>query len=85
MPSQQNGILRYYIIYVTPPNHYFSPLIYSITLSFTVTTQNIAGLNPYTAYHIAVAAVTIGPGKNATLDTQTLEARKLQPTCGISI
>ncbi|CAI8037191.1 Phosphatidylinositol phosphatase PTPRQ [Geodia barretti] len=64
-PSQWNGIIQYYIIYirqVEPPSSY---AVYT-TSSTNVT---VTGLHPYTHHDIKLAAFTIARGPNSTAQT----------------
>ena len=66
-PSQRNGIIRRYFIYLTAKDHSFTTITYSTSASST--SYNLTDLNPYTSYQIKVAAITISPGPNSTAET----------------
>ena len=63
-PSQWNGVIRNYLVHVTPIVSLATTITYvtpSSSNSYTIT-----GLSPYTFHQITVAAVTIAPGPNST-------------------
>ena len=74
-PSQRNGMIRYYLIYVTPVES-SSATVETVT-SYS-TSHNLTALHPYTTYYITVAAFTIALGSNSSiLSVRTDTARKL--------
>ena len=61
-PSQWNGVIQYYIIYVTQEE----PMIRTSVYTRSSTFLTISGLQPYTLHEVKVAAVTIDSGPNTT-------------------
>ena len=71
-PSQQNGIIRHYLIYLTPDSSPSSTTTHTTPSSST--SHTLTALHPYTSYHITVAAVTIAPGpQSRPVEAQTGE------------
>ena len=83
-PLQRNGMIRYYLIYVTPIES-SSATVETVT-SYS-TSHNLTALHPHTSYYITVAAFTIALGSNSSmLSVQTETARKLTAyTCYDSV
>ena len=68
--SYQNGIIRHYLIYLTPDSSPSSTTTHTTPSSST--SHTLTALHPYTAYHITVAAVTIAPGpQSRPVEVQT--------------
>ena len=71
-PVHQNGIIQYYIVYVSETNTGRFWTFYSVDPSLLV-----SALHPYYVYECDVAAITVGTGPFATVTVQTNEACKL--------
>lgn len=69
LPPDRNGVIRHYSIFVIPTQPWLEANKYmtmSAMLSYT-----ISDLHPHSRYTFSVAAVTVGPGPNATLSLRT--------------
>ena len=70
-PVHRNGIIQYYIVYVSETNTGRSWTFYSVDPSLLV-----SALHPYYVYECDIAAITVGTGPFAVVTVQTNEARK---------
>ena len=78
--AQRNGIIRYYLIYLTPVDSPSSSI--SRNTSSSSTSYTVTALHPHTSYQITVAAVTIAVGPNSTAElTRTEEDGRFYNNC----
>ena len=74
-PSQWNGIIQYYVVYISKVESPTKPSVYTTSS----TTLTITGLSPYTFHEVKVAAVTIAQGPNSTVRVFRTEEHGMSP------
>ena len=66
-PSQWNGVVQYYIVYIIQISS-SNTILRALHTNTSSTNFTITDLHPYTFYQIKVTAVTIAPGPNSTAE-----------------